>query len=126
MGTSGSESQKKLCQFCGADVAGKPRAKDAAGRYACKACVDAGKLVGATKPAAAAPKAADAGDELSLRDLALLAKLEAAQAPVELTPEQGGCANCGRFIGEALVCIRCGYDTRRKRVVSTKITKDKA
>lgn len=69
---SGSQ---KICIKCGADCAGKPRVKDASGRYACKSCVaapgsspvpDFAALTADDAPEPAAPLAREAPTVLAI------------------------------------------------------------
>src|SRR5258708_4962588 len=50
-----SPSSAKVCIKCGSDCSGKPRTKDAQGRYTCKACLDAAQHKAAGANAASKP-----------------------------------------------------------------------
>ncbi|HYE02235.1 MAG TPA: hypothetical protein VD963_03260, partial [Phycisphaerales bacterium] len=114
----------KTCMFCGLDCAGKPRIKDARGRYACKDC--AARHAARTGSVPATPRPAPPGradDELEGIDLGGAVAAEAvAHAP---TPMQG-CPDCGGHLDPAAVlCVRCGYDTRTRRGARTKIAAER-
>ncbi len=90
---------EKTCVLCGEDCSGKPRTKDARGRYYCQPCYDEAKRqVDARKAAAAAPP-----------------------PPPPIAPGLGqqGCPGCGApMTPGAVVCISCGYDVRKGEAVA--------
>ncbi|MBS0197258.1 MAG: hypothetical protein JSR77_10915 [Planctomycetes bacterium] len=114
--------EPKLCSVCGIDVSGKPRAKDAQGRYTCAECLEKAKQTRQTqqnppKPAPAAAAVNPEDDNSFILDIggkALGAK--------------GGkaCPNCGRIVAEhTVVCIGCGFNTTTGKQVQIKVMKAK-
>ncbi len=112
----------KLCTKCGIDCSGKPRTKDAQGRYMCKPCFDAvSQKAAAPKPAAKiAPKpvpVADAADDAAM----MAALLESAPAALTET-----CPSCGNGVAEGnVICTICGYNKETGKAVSVKVSKPK-
>lgn len=110
----------KVCIKCGTDCSGKPRTKDAQGRYTCKACFDAmTQKAAAPKPAArVAPKpvpVADAADDAAV----MAALLES--APPALTET---CPSCGNgMAGGTVICTICGYNKETGKAVGVKVLK---
>lgn len=105
----------KVCSMCGQDVSGKPRSKDAQGRYVCAEC-----MKGKAPAAKAAPKTEKAG---SGEDNAFLLDLggPSAAANVEL------CPGCQRQLKVgAKICTLCGFNVAEGRALKTRISKDKA
>lgn len=123
-----AESGVKSCSVCGIDVSGKPRVKDAAGRYMCSDCVQKAK---AARGAQTAPKpkppvtttAAPTGDEDNSFLLNLGGKASMAAKGVVL------CTECGRALEHgAVVCVGCGFNTvtgKRLQIKVHKPEKDK-
>lgn len=100
--------------MCGQDVSGKPRSKDAQGRYVCAEC-----MKGKAPAAKAAPKAEKAG---ASEDNAFLLDLggPSAAANVEL------CPGCQRQLKVgAKICTLCGFNVAEGRALKTRISKDK-
>jgi hypothetical protein len=129
-----SQPTAKMCTRCGQDCAGKPRTKDAQGRYTCKGCYDQvlaaqkqrGAAAGASSPRAAAAVAAPplraasrasagrGGDEA-----ALLAGLLDGAAVVE------ACLACGAPLSPGtVVCTGCGYNRRTGQRIATRSLKE--
>jgi hypothetical protein len=105
----------KLCIKCGTDCAGKPRTKDAQGRYTCKPCYE-----GAQK--AAAPRAAKPVEPAEADDGAMIASL------LESSPNSLSemCPSCGSGLQTgAVVCTICGYNKETGRAIGVKVSKPK-
>lgn len=89
----GEPTPGKICVRCGVDCAGRPRVKDASGRYTCADCVEQIKrrrAGGAATPSKPAP---------------------ASGAP---------CPNCARVMPtDAVLCTACGYSTQTGRALQT-------
>jgi hypothetical protein len=89
----------KICRICGEDCAGRPRTKDAKGRYYCQPCYDEALArqravrAEATAPPAVEPESVTAPD--SMLDI----------------PSVGTCPSCGRSLAdEAVLCMHCGFN----------------
>lgn len=105
----------KVCVICGADVADKPRVKDAQGKYACQACVQKRQAGTAAKPAAGTKSAAVTKKPAS-QD-ALWADLPDANDPnIVRCPECASIIRTGKVI-----CGNCGFNTTSGKKVETKI-----
>lgn len=104
----------KKCIKCGVDCSGKPRTKDAQGRYTCKACVDAAakavaKSVKTAKPAAAPPEDADVMAALLTDSPGVSAEM---------------CPSCGNGMpGGAVVCTLCGYNKQTGQTMGVHVQK---
>ncbi len=123
----GTDSPSKVCVVCGESVAGKPRVKDAAGRYTCAgACHD--QHVAAVKAAARAksesraapapsPGTIPVGDERSvLSDLI-------SQSPML---KAGKCEQCGGVIPQGgVICTRCGFNSQTGKNLRTAVYAEK-
>jgi uncharacterized Zn finger protein (UPF0148 family) len=107
-----AQPAKKVCIVCGADVDGKPRVKDADGRYVCKGACEA-KLLKQPKPKGEIPLAEP--DDV-------MAKLVAASPVVNSKP----CASCGSPLrAGAVVCTNCGTNIESGKKIKTAIIKEK-
>lgn len=94
----------KICIVCGQDCSDRPRVKDAAGRYCCKACEAARAAARAPSVAVPAPASAPAeeGDAYDLMPEGLLGD---GPAP---------CPECGQpILAGSVVCLHCGFDTQK-------------
>lgn len=108
-----AQPAKKICVVCGTDVDGKPRVKDAEGRYVCKGECEV-KLAKKAKAAANTTPLADADDVMS--------KLVAASPVINAKP----CANCGSPLRQgSVVCTNCGTNTETGKKLKTAIIKEK-
>ena len=127
-----TESAKKVCVVCGVDVAGKPRVKDAAGRYMCAGeCQEkAAEQARQTQAArAAAPKPAPAPSRPAAPPVApppagdgLLGQL-ISDSPMLNAAK---CESCGSAMpGGAVVCTRCGFNTRTGKSLKTAVIIEK-
>ncbi len=119
------EGQAKVCVACGVDCAGKPRVKDARGRYMCKACHEksgarhagaesaAGAMVDSSGGSGSVVATAKApGDQLGGGEVdgGIVDVLEIAPAAAGASRP---CPACSRLMGpDAVVCVSCGYDAR--------------
>jgi len=125
----------KVCVVCGVDVANKPRVKDAAGRYMCKACGEkqtAAKPAPVAKPGAAGPKPSAKPAGAGKGGIALapdagfdpvMASLVASSAPAT----SQACANCKGWVKDGqLLCTSCGYNLQEGKQVRTRVQKEKA
>jgi hypothetical protein len=126
-----AESASKVCVVCGQNVAGKPRVKDAAGRYMCAgACQE--KMAASAKqaPPASAPRVAtssptaatppptakSSGDGSLLNDLISSSPMLTAAS----------CQQCGSPMpGAAVICTRCGFNTQTGKALKTAVIKEK-
>lgn len=107
--------------LCGEDVTGKPRTKDAQGRYACKACLDArskSRSASAAAPKPAARPAQHSSTAPTSGEDALLANLID-----QATANQGPpCEACGTVMAKgAVVCARCGHNRQTGRAIRTTV-----
>lgn len=98
--------------MCRADVSGKPRVKDAEGRYHCQACaVKAGLSVASGGGPGGKPAPASGED-------AVLARL------VEGSPMLGAapCPGCGTPMpAQAKICTACGHNTASGKPLRTRV-----
>lgn len=112
----GDSSPAKICVVCKQDCSKKPRTKDSAGHYTCAECAkkaSAPAKTSAPKPAARPAAAAVGGDDDAIMG-ALLADVSVASA--------NRCENCGTAMEkDALLCVRCGFDSRTGRVHSVSV-----
>ena len=121
----------KICTICNTDCADRPRVKDDAGRYTCKACVDKQSVAPQAKaplPKAPvvvkAPPVARTLDEDGL-DIRSAALMEARTEAMDL-PEAKSCPKCQGFMpDDQRLCMRCGYDRKRGSKVMTRVEKVK-
>ncbi|CAG0970577.1 hypothetical protein PHYC_01223 [Phycisphaerales bacterium] len=115
---------QKTCTVCGLDVAGKPRVKDAQGRYMCQDCFNKAR---AARGAQNAPKIAaqaakplspppDESDNSFLLDIGKKGSVsERGVAP---------CPECGRALEEGtVVCVGCGYNSKTGKRLQVKVLK---
>lgn len=118
-----ADSGVKVCSVCGIDVSGKPRVKDAAGRYMCSDCVQKAK---AARGAQTAPKpklvptttAVPTGDDDNSFLLNLGGKASMAAKGVAL------CTECGRALEHgAVVCVGCGFNLATGKRLQIKVHK---
>src|SRR4051812_35792426 len=99
-----SSPPSKVCVVCGTDVVGKPRVKDAAGRYMCAGLCEtkAAERAGGSSPPPPNPApAAPAPPPVVESDVGLLGKL------IEDSPmlRASKCESCGSaMIGNAVIC----------------------
>jgi hypothetical protein len=101
----------KVCIRCKRDCAGRPRTRDERGRYTCQECFDA---VVAKAPLKIAPPPPPEPPEVDIGYL--LAEEQAAAAPV--AQDTATCMQCGVLMAPgAVLCTRCGHDTRTGAVV---------
>ncbi|HMN41148.1 MAG TPA: hypothetical protein PKE29_09910 [Phycisphaerales bacterium] len=120
-----AESASKTCVVCGQDVAGKPRVKDAAGRYMCagacheKAAAAAKQRAGGGTPAPP-PKAPPVARPMG--DGNVLGGLIAASPMLN----SAMCTECGNPMpGGAVLCTRCGFNTQTGKSLRTAVIRDK-
>lgn len=128
--TMGAETVAKSCAFCGIDVSGKPRTKDAQGRYACADCVKKATAVKARADAAAKgidiAKANTPPNKLievqKTEDVdSVLDGLIAKSAAQTGTP----CPQCNRFIPtHGMICTGCGFNRDTGKVMRTRIVQE--
>ncbi|MFN0012803.1 MAG: hypothetical protein ACKVS8_14305 [Phycisphaerales bacterium] len=107
--------QAKVCILCKKDCSKVPRLKDAAGHYACKACI-------AKKQAAEAAAAAAAAEpeELALEEIPAEPASPSAVSDVM-------CPSCGAYQGSVDQCVACGYSrSAGKKVKRAKEPKEKS
>lgn len=131
----------KSCTRCAADVDGKPRVKDAKGRYLCRPCFDVLSAAKASRsdqstagddrvriagihPGARAEAAAAQGPDLSTDDNALIFDL--APSPGSVAKAGGPCPTCGRYLPrDVKLCVNCGYNTATGANLGTSVGIDK-
>ncbi|GJM18992.1 MAG: hypothetical protein DHS20C14_12050 [Phycisphaeraceae bacterium] len=115
-----SETPSKPCVVCGGECAGKPRVKDATGRYMHQSCAKALKQDRARGPdaSASAPKKPSRKTPASaegMMDYLIEDAMEAAPEP---------CPNCTRARAKnAIICVHCGYNPATGKAVKTRIEK---
>jgi hypothetical protein len=142
-------SSQKICSVCGTDVAGKPRVKDAQGRYACvgecqkelfgTTATQATSARTATSPSTSKPAAFGPASAAARGGAAVSTRSK----PVEVEPESEDimarimdelpeavpdkvCPGCqGRLPGDAVFCVSCGMNTQTGEHVRTKVIKQK-
>lgn len=113
----------KVCSVCGLDVSGKPRVKDAAGRYMCQDCLAKAKAArGAQTAPPPKPKptttAAPSGEDDNAFLLDIGGKGSVASQGVKPCPE------CGRALTEgSVVCVGCGYNSATGKRLQVKVQK---
>ena len=108
--------------YCARDCSGIPRVKDAQGRYACRACMEA-QAGGKAGAAPAVSAAGGSGEENPLGDLAALAAAER-RAVGAVSAMTGVCPACRAPMDEsAALCINCGADRHTGRARKVKVSK---
>lgn len=112
----------KVCALCGADCAGRPRVKDAKGRYYCRTCYDQARekklpVEAGRSSARTTPPAEPAG----LGPPDVMHDLLAAEEQGQPLAEQTTCPECGSSIGGGVICMSCGYDMRTGKKLSMKV-----
>lgn len=121
-------SPAKSCSICGIDVTGKPRAKDAQGRYLCQDCLAKARQTKDVQknPPAPAPQNPGAKPQTPPPDndnsflLGLGAKNSVAESGTKPCPE------CGRALAsDAVICVGCGYNFERGKRMQVKVVKAK-
>lgn len=124
--TPPSPTSAKICGLCGQDCSNKPRIKDNAGNYFCKACMEAKQAAKPapaaaprpTAPRALAPASASGGGYDIFADNVIGSKK--ISGPSKL------CASCNSPMKEdAVVCVNCGYNQQSGKGLKTKIAVDK-
>ena len=125
---------QKICVVCGEDCSGKPRTKDAAGRYFCTPCyqrkleekrqANTPSQAAPARPAPTpkpqpmyeAPAAPPPFDDPFAIDPNLLA-MEAANAPAA-----AGCSHCGAATqAGAIICMNCGVNLQSGGQLQTSV-----
>ncbi|MEK6701524.1 MAG: hypothetical protein AABZ53_04625 [Planctomycetota bacterium] len=104
-----SQSPKvpKICIRCGQDCAGKPRTKDATGRYTCDDCA---------KTLMAQPDAPSPADP-SIIPLEHEPHAPSLASMIDDSTLPRSCANCGIILGKsAVICSSCGFNTTTGKV----------
>lgn len=109
-----SSGPSKICVICGRDCAGRPRSKDAHGRYVCGDCAKAARQRTTTPPAnplRSAPAAvATLPDD---PDIIPLADEDGLGPAAEGSDQTRTCPNCRILLARnAVICTACGLDTR--------------
>jgi hypothetical protein len=137
--TSGKTSGK-VCVHCGVNCEGRPRVKDADGRYACKACFDriaagdqsnaaatapvvkvvanarAPAAVGSNRPATS-PSVAQVDDDAM--DLSALVSAEKQASENVHYAEMQRCPHCNAVApAGSRICTGCGFDTQTGAVAA--------
>lgn len=115
----------KSCSVCGMDVSGRPRVKDAQGRYMCKECFDKAKAARDRRKAPPpVPAAASKSDQVDLADNSFLLGMGKADS----VSSQGTkpCPECGRPLAPgAAVCVGCGFNLETGKRMQVKVIKAK-
>ncbi len=119
------EDAAKICTICGEDCAARPRVKDVEGNYFCKPCLnDRQRGGGGPAPASGASPFLDASPTAAQ---ALWADVDQPGRPsvgrdgTRYIP----CMQCGtRMKEDAVLCTACGYNPRRGKRLTTRITKE--
>jgi len=138
------EAGAKLCRACGTDVADKPRIKDAHGNYVCRDCLEKLRARQAqqraksaspedeTKSAGRNPGHASRSPALTMKQMAQRAHEPVPgndpefellrQTSAQRARSMSVCDHCAHEIdADAVICVRCGYDRRKGRRVTTRI-----
>ncbi len=146
MAETSGKAAGKVCVHCGVNCEGRPRVKDADGRYACKACFDriaaggppaqaasapAVKVVASTKtPAAvgsgrAASNASVAQIDDDAMDLSSLVSAEKQASENVHFAEMQRCPHCNALApAGSRICTGCGFDNQTGAVAAkTKVFK---
>jgi hypothetical protein len=114
----------KICVQCGDDCAGKPRTKDAKGRYVCRPCFDKVQAKSA-KPASPAPLKGATPITPAPGDVdnsLLLALADEEARPVATTP----CPSCGAgMMNGAVICTTCGYNVQTKKNMRSVVERER-
>lgn len=131
----GTESPNKLCVVCGKDVAGKPRVKDAAGRYTCvgdcqqkhvesmKQSVVPAKGAGTASAGGASKSASVSAASVPRSDEGSMLNDLISQSPML---KAGKCEQCGSIMPQGgVICTRCGFNTKTGKSVRTAVFVDK-
>lgn len=116
----------KTCTVCGTDVSGKPRVKDAQGRYMCKECFDKARATKGAQDHAAKPRpeAAAKPAPLADEDNSFLLGIGSSSIAAEGTAP---CPECGRALTKnTIVCVGCGFNTQTGKRMQVKVTKERA
>jgi len=119
-------SAPKTCTVCGTNVSGKPRVKDAQGRYMCKACFDKARATKGAQEHAAKPKPEAAAKPVPLadEDNSFLLGIGSSSIASEGTAP---CPECGRALTKnTIVCVGCGFNTQTGKRMQVKVTKERA
>ncbi len=113
-----SQQSGKVCSKCGVDVSGKPRTKDAQGKYLCASCAKGGVAPAPAKTSKPAKPATGLAGEFE--DNSFL--LNVGSKPASFAE----CPGCQRPVPEgAKICTMCGYDIANGRVLKTRLGTDK-
>lgn len=118
------EQTTKTCTVCGIDVTGKPRTKDAQGRYICKDCFDKARATqSALKNPPPPPGAAQSGSASpAIEDNSFLLGMGAKNAIAESGTKP--CPECGRALTtDSVVCVGCGYNTATGKRMAVRVLK---
>lgn len=140
MSTPREDSPGKICVFCGADCASRPRTKDSRGRYYCQPCYQQALKEARARPAApkAAPSAPPRPPQAPpVRPAAPARRPAPARAPVAIAPADGAdaladlmeletaaaalpegavCRGCGSALPPgAVLCTNCGLNLKTGR-----------
>ena len=111
---------EKPCVICGQSCAGKPRIKDAQGRYAHKACAQKAQQ----NPTQPEPDPLDLSPEEEPDMAAFLDDLPTSQDTDPSAGIRAACPGCGASISsDAIVCMSCGCNTKTGRGSKTKVAK---
>lgn len=105
---SENPAPSKVCVVCKVDLAGKPRTKDAKGRYFCPACLTRAKQAAAAKRARVATPVVASVRDADEPDLSLIREDPA--GPVVFR-QQAVCPKCETpVVGAAAICTNCGFN----------------
>jgi hypothetical protein len=110
-----ADATQKICVHCKQDCSGKPRAKDAQGRYMCKECVEKLKARGAAAPTRpASPPAPPTAPPATEDDHSVLSTL------LGDLPEP--CPSCAAPLTTgAVVCNFCGFNKETGQGTRTRV-----
>ncbi|MEX2217954.1 MAG: hypothetical protein WD749_04270 [Phycisphaerales bacterium] len=114
-----TEATAKICVKCNQDCSGKPRSKDAQGRYICKACLDGLKArkEGAAPPAKPAPARGRAAVAPPPVDEGSVLSNLLADAP-------DPCPSCASPMPPgAVLCNFCGFNKASGQAVRTQVSR---
>ena len=122
----------KTCVTCGLDCSGKPRVKDAQGRYMCRACLDRAGVKKSSEQKGADADARDASVKAAVARATAKSPQAAARATaagfdtaddagadlagLAVASETAPCISCGLPIAPAVVvCPSCGFNKRTRK-----------
>lgn len=127
----GTESSNKVCVVCGKDVSGKPRVKDAQGRYTCAGDCQATHAANLKKAAQERPKGGTTPSRSASVPMASVPLSDEGSMLSDLISQSpmlkaGKCEQCGSIMPQGgVVCTRCGFNTQTGKNLKTAVIVEK-